>query len=370
MKLRIFLPAIERADAATRFPWLLLDARGEALRAETGPASGMPRAEPVELVLPASRVLFARLALPRVGAGTLRELLPYAVEDRLLADPSQIHAVAGATDTRGETLVAVVDREWLAAMADALRAAGLRPTRAWCESALATPAGEWHLVLAPAQGMLVDGDGVATTFDRGAGDALPLALRIAIDEATARGTRPGAIQVHAREGAPLPDLGRWAGESGVAMAPAVPWETLASGEPAPGAANLLTDELAPRPSLLRQLRVPRLAIGLAAAIVVLQVAFAAAQVWQLGRERAALEARAEAIFREAFPEARAVVDPQLQMERNLAELRRARGLAAGDDFLARLTQAARESDAPLRSLDYAGGKLTVQRGTKVAEARR
>src|SRR5690349_24674900 len=108
----------------------------------------MPRADDVEAILPAGRVLFARLKLPKVNATTLRELLPYAVEDRLLADPSHIHAVAGPTNARGETVVAVVDREWLAAMLAILARAGLKPRRAFSESALlAGGRGDWNLVL-------------------------------------------------------------------------------------------------------------------------------------------------------------------------------------------------------------------------------
>ena len=78
-------------------------------------------------MVPAERVLFARLKLPKVNATTIRELLPYAVEDRLLADPSHIHAVAGARNAHGETVVVVVDREWLRAALDALARAGLVP---------------------------------------------------------------------------------------------------------------------------------------------------------------------------------------------------------------------------------------------------
>src|SRR5215471_2748447 len=77
MKLRIFLPASDRPGGAP-WSWMLLDARGGLLRSDSGPPEDMPRADDVELVLPAARVLFARLALPRVGATTLRDLLPYA----------------------------------------------------------------------------------------------------------------------------------------------------------------------------------------------------------------------------------------------------------------------------------------------------
>src|SRR5258706_10353795 len=107
MKLRVFLPALERPDAATRFAWILFDARRNVLREEATTAANAPRADEVEAVLPASRVLFARLKLPRVNAATIRELLPYAVEDRLLADPSHVHAVAGLRHANGETTVAV-----------------------------------------------------------------------------------------------------------------------------------------------------------------------------------------------------------------------------------------------------------------------
>src|SRR5690242_1513142 len=95
MKLRVFVPPEERPAAAARWSWILLDAGHGPLREGATPISEMPRASDAELVLPAARVLFARLRLPRVGGATLRELLPFAVEDRLLADPSHIHAVAG-----------------------------------------------------------------------------------------------------------------------------------------------------------------------------------------------------------------------------------------------------------------------------------
>ena len=115
MKLRIFIPASERPDPAERLAWKLFDARGELRREDRGALESIPRAKEVELVLPAERVLFARLKLPKVNAATIRELLPFAVEDRLLADPSRIHAVAGSRNGRGETIVAVVDRDWLQA---------------------------------------------------------------------------------------------------------------------------------------------------------------------------------------------------------------------------------------------------------------
>ena len=357
MKLRVFLPAVDRPEPSTDFPWILMDARGQALREGATPLAEAPRADEVEAVLPAERVLFARLELPRVNAATIRQLLPYAVEDRLLADPSHIHAVAGRTNARGETLVAVVDRGWLQLMLTALTQAGLRPRRAWCESALlAGGRGDWNVVCGVERGMLVDDEGVSATFDRAAG--LPLALRIALDESAARGDRPRSVRVHTAGGAPLPDLERWSAESGIPFMPGSRWEAIAAGAPSPGAVDLLQGELTPGAGRAR--RIPRSAMALAAAIAAAHLAFTALDAWRLQRERGWLEARREAIFREAFPEARVVVDPELQMARNLAELRRSRGLSAGDEFLAQLTRAAREGRSPLKSLDYANGKVTAR----------
>jgi general secretion pathway protein L len=157
------------------------------------------------------------------------------------------------------------------------------------------------------------------------------------------------------------------------MEPGTTWEALARGLPAAGAINLLTRDFAAPSARLERLRVPRVALMLAAAIVVVQIAFDGAETWRLARERDRLRASAESIFRATFPEAKVVVDPRLQMQRNLEDLRRSRGVAGGDDFLAGLTRAAREGAVPVRAVDYANGELKIRRATEgapVAEAKR
>jgi general secretion pathway protein L len=357
LKLRIFLPDIDRPEAATRFVWRLFDARGNMLREDTSAIDDMPRADEAEAILPAGRVLFARLKLPKVNTGTIRELLPYAVEDRLLADPSHIHAVAGPRNPRGETIVAVVDRDWLQAMLDAMARAGHRPSHAWSESALlAGGQGDWNVVWGADRGVLVDDEGVAATFDPGVG--VPLAVRLAIDEAAARGNSPTGVRVHTAGNASLPDLAAWSRETGAQFHPGTQWSVIAAGQPWIGSIDLMQGEFSPaRMSGAR--RIPRAAAWLAAALVVFQLGFTAFDAWRLSTERAALEAKRESIFRAAFPEAKVVVDPELQMARNLADLERERGLAAGDEFLSQMTAAARRG-APVRSVEFTNGKLATR----------
>lgn len=371
MRLRIFLPPVERPDAATRFAWMLFDPRHRVLREGVSTLEEIPRGDDVEAVLPASRVLFARLKLPRVGSATIRELLPFAVEDRLLADPAHIHAVAGARGDDGETVVAVIDRAWLQAMVTALTRAGLRPLRAWSESAvLAGGHGDWNLVWSSARGMLVDDDGVPTTFDHDASGVFPLALRLALDEASARGERPQGIRVHTEGGAALPDLDRWTTESGARFTRGTQWEELARDDPDAGAINLLQGDFSPRRA--SRTRLPRAAVWLAVAIAVLQMSLVALDAMRLRHERTRLEQRREAIFRDAVPEARAIVDPELQLSRILVELRRSHGIAVQDEFLGKLSRIAQEPGGLARSIEYSNGKLVVQRAgaAPVAEASR
>ena len=370
MKLRIFLPPVERPDSGTSFPWTLMDDSGNVLREDISTLDRAPRADVHEAFVPASRVLFARLKLPKVSEATIRELLPYAVEDRLLADPSHIHAVAGERSDTGDTLVAVVDRAWLRTMLGALEDANLAVSHAWPESSLAGgERGEWHVVWSARHGMLVDDDGVSATFDHDASGAFPLALRLALDEAAARGSKPTTIRVHAEGAVSLPDLGAWGSESGATFVPGSKWEELSRGKPSASSIDLLQGEFAPRRRSLP--RIPRAAVAIAASIAILQLAFIAFDALRLERERTRLDEEREAIFRAAFPEARVVVDPDLQMSRNLADLKRARGLVVEDDFLVGLTRAARDSNAPAKSIEYSGGKLVVRRGdAPVAEASR
>jgi len=211
---------------------------------------------------------------------------------------------------------------------------------------------------------------VAVAFDRAAAPGIPLAVRVALDEAGARGARPTQVRVHPEGDAPLPDLARWSEESALAFRAGGRWEDIAAGAFPRGTIDLLQGELAPGADEPSRFRLPRAAVALAIVIASLQFLFTALDAWRLSRRHAELTARQEAIFRGAFPDARAIVDPGLQMARNLSRLKRERGLAADDDFLAQATHAAREFPAGgARAITYANGRLEVRRGENLAEAK-
>lgn len=362
MPLRLLLPPIDRPGADTPAAWCLVDARGVALRSGVDALATVPAGELVEAILPASRVLHARLKLPKVSASTLRELLPYAVEDQLLADPAQVHAVTGATLASGETAVAIVDRAWLESALGWVAASGLRCARAVCETALApAAAGCWHVRLDAAGAWLAEDQGHAVAFDAPTDGNPPFAVRIAVSEARERGTPPAEIRVWAAPGATAPDAPAWQAALEVAVRVVAPPPTL-SGVVRADAIDLLTGDIAHRDPRGRALRLPRATWALAATLVLLLAGLYGHEAWRLSREQRALVAEQESLFRTAFPEAKTIVDPPLQLRRNLDDLRRSRGEASTSDFLAAAAEAARSGPVPARKLTYAQGKLEVERG--------
>ena len=80
------------------------------------------------------------------------------------------------------------------------------------------------------------------------------------------------------------------------------------------------------------------ALVLLALIAGLQAAFVVIDAWRLDQRRRAIEGEMTQVFKTAFPKAQAIIDPPLQMQRNLDSMKRERGLSGGDDSRTQLAQ--------------------------------
>jgi general secretion pathway protein L len=107
----------------------------------------------------------------------------------------------------------------------------------------------------------------------------------------------------------------------------------------------------------------RLPLILAGLLALLQVGATATEWWLLSREKQHLQAAMEERFREAFPDARVIVDAPLQMQRNLAELRGTAGQVSPSDFMPLLSRVAPALDADsrgsLRAIRYEASQLSL-----------
>lgn len=387
--LQIYIPEHFAGDASALVPastdapaqacrWVLRDQAGGVLRRGEGPLAAMPKADSVQAVVPASVVLLAQVKVPVRNRRKMFQLLPYIVEEKLMYDPDSIHVAAGPQLPGGETVVAVIDKAWMKRVIGALQSAGLPPWRMWPETLMpAVPLGTWTVVWNGREGFVRTGMVSGQSLDGGSADTPPLGLLLAAQEAAAKGSAPRKINLQLAEGSEQPDLESWATRLGVKVAVTGAWDWSTAAYGLDKGVNLLQGEFTParfEPDSRQRLRIPLILAGI---IVALQLGGGLADWLLLSYEKHQLDSDMQKAFRQAFPEAKVVVDAPLQMQRNLAELRHAQGLSDPEDFLPMLAKAAPVLSQPepvsIQSMQYENGilKMDVQlRGSQTPEQMR
>lgn len=362
MGLRIFLPC-GPASAETPMTWVIVDGKGRAVSRGTGAARALPLVRRAELVVPAERSSAAEAVLPRVTGARLGQALPFLVEDLVADDPSRLHVVP-ARWTPGERVVFhVVERAWLADWCRLLEAAGISPARAVPETlALPWEPGTWSLLRGPGRMVLRTDADRGMAIDCPPGEAASVGLRLALDSC-----RPGgeAAALRVVQYCP-PELTADArfletAFEGVEWLPPVAWD--GSGLLPARLPNLLwgLDRDWSGRGLVRRLRPGFVAL---AATFALQTV-AGGTDWALKvRERDELQVAMREEYLAVFPEARNVVDANLQMRRNLEQMRRSAGSFEASDMLVLLGEFARARPAlpagAIQALRFEVGRLEIR----------
>jgi type II secretion system protein L len=151
------------------------------------------------------------------------------------------------------------------------------------------------------------------------------------------------------------------------MAPILP--------PEAGGIDLLSGRAAASRRMLAAFdaRAWRLPMALAAACVMAWLIGLNLHWIQMGREKDALRRSLESTFRSAFPTAQVVVDPLLQMNRQIADLRARSGQSGPDDFvplMAQLGQALGPAGADaIAGAEFREGRLKVRFQTQRVDGR-
>ncbi|MDO9190693.1 MAG: type II secretion system protein GspL [Sulfurimicrobium sp.] len=343
-------------EAVTIFRWYLRGPQGNLLRSGHDAPGAMPTAGHCHIVLPASRVLLSSVKPPAQNRRKFMQALPYAVEDRIMADPASIHVAAGEVQVNGEMPVAIMDRAWLRRVLDALQSSGIKPVRAEVETLLAPcETGEWTLIWRTHGGFLRQGPHSGIPLDGGDAAHPPAALQLALSAAD---NPPGSIQLFL-DGASAPDLDAWTSSLGIPVKAGGEWQRPAMAE---HGINLLQGEFAARSTHANWLPRLRPALMLASLILGLHVIFTIGDWAMLKFEKHRLTASMEQSFRKAFPDAKVIVDAPLQMRRNLAELRHNSGMMNSNDFLPLLALVTPKlgAQAQLRGLDYQQETLKIK----------
>ncbi len=358
--------------AAARYVRLSLDA--------------LPALKQVTLVFDARDVNLLRVTVPPLSPARVQQALPNLVEDLLLQDAQSCACAVGPRlDDTQQRLVAVIDRAWLEFVVGAFERRGIRVQAAW-PAQLVLPSTSDRMALA----CLNDGLAVRTGVHDGIGwnagadaDARAEAIVCALD-AVAAGAATSAAGTPAVVETP----------TDAAAAPAKPrlrvtafvedgtWQAPVLQAAARAGVDVDVQALAfpvAAPIDLRSARAGTAArrwladvdwrawrVPMAAAVATVLVALAGLNLhWALlANESDRLRAHIEQRYRDAFPGTQVIVDPMLQMQRQVASLRARAGQSGPDDFvplLARFSQAlgAQAIDA-MAAVEFREGRLRVR----------
>ncbi len=362
MQLFISLPDLARFGAETTTHWTLCDASGTVVRSAESSLVEARRVTPhgiqIVALVPASRVVFIETLLPAVSVAKRNQLVRYAIEDKLTIDPSTVHAVvleaseaSRRSKAKGLQIAAAIDRAWFSAALAWLNSAGLEARAAFAETALLpVKKDEWSVQLAAKNAYAKRSDGFAYAIDAGTLAQPPFALTLALNEVA---EKPSAISLFFATTDSLGETDKknlnanWQAALGVPVkisrdsiqdstTKTTAFKRLANLK----SGNLLTGEFAPTRAANAWLQSLKPALALASLMALLHIAFVVGDNGRLERKRNAIENEMRTTFQTAFPQAVTIIDPALQMRRNLETLQRERGILRDDDSRRLLAQLA------------------------------
>jgi general secretion pathway protein L len=311
---------------------------------------------PVYVWTPAADTLLTRAVVPTRSRARILQALPYVLEDQLLDEPEQLH-FAYVREADGALAVAVTKRARLNVWLEILKGAGLRPS-SLCPANLSLPLypQAWSIAFTPKE--LWVRSGAHAGFVANPATDPPPVLMAALTEAAAQNLAPPQLVLFAAPTTVDPDA--WSAT--LALPVVVETRDLRELAVAP-AINLLQADFGQAAHLRQMLRPLRpagvmLAVWLAA-VVVMDVA----EWLRLRHQHNVYSAEMYEIFRQNFPEVKAVLDPAAQMRAQIEALQ-SRGAGPADllPLLTRVAPALKEQAAQmkLQSVKYSERSLTLE----------
>lgn len=368
--LRVRLPDVADPNALIEsletqaLEYVLLEAAaplGSRVTPGTAPLANMPRADTLEVVLPARAVRLVRVKVPRAKAAAVQRALPNLVEDALVGESANAHyALLPGLHAEGRRDVAVTDRGW---MRLARRVAQSFPARrnVCLSEALLVPSVPFIAISTTGQTMAAEGSPVGG-FVRHAQGVLPFtsdAGSLPVELRLLRPSLTDGVSAVPLAGATPEVCKAWAAELDMTLTPSDwDWHNAPAADPA---MSLFQWEFA-RTSAETQAwrRVWRWPLFLASACVVVAIIGLNLHWLKLQREASALRARMSADFSALLPGMSDRGEPLLMVKRQLSRQR-------SDDTFLILSQALAQavptlaSNAPrVKRLEYRDGVLKAE----------
>ncbi len=331
-------PAPDRADA-----WALFDVAGTCVKMGRDRKAAWPGADRIEVVLAATQVRIASVALPLMPASRVAGAAAFALEDQL-AGPTAAHHVAVSTQARdGRVRVAIVARS----LVNEIVGDCPKVTRIVAECDLVPPATDWKWCAREpdAAGFIRRPDGSAFPTDAPSAEGtLPAELALALTQGRRSESPPARVRVEAPF--PAATLARWQRETGIEFIAGTPWRWEAAGPaafagaidllPSASAVSNVASRLEPQRLFAPAFVLAGAALALHVAASVIEWASLRVHAWRDAKEWTSLAAAAGIAPAAAANPAAA----RLALSQRYAQLRHVHGMSAPGDALPLLARAA------------------------------
>lgn len=362
MKIRIYF-SVNWHDSSSPCPWALCDESGTVIRSECSALSEIPKAEEYIAIVAASRFTCVSVPMPAKAKRRWESALPFVAEEYTLTDPEENHVVPGGIQNDGQRSLFIVDKQWLKSLLAACLEAHISLRRVLPEILLPNlPENSWVVVLEGNQGFMRTAAYSGIALDNFDTDHPPLALTLSFNNALPFPPQKIEIRYALNSITDEGVLPRWENLPTAAVL-GEPWDWK-SAPIANNTLNFLWGEFAPKAKLHEWLWKLRPVLWIILAALVIETVGLNLEWLLLSQEKKSVIQNMEKTFRKTFGESTSIVNPALQMQRNITSLRHSVGVTDDADFLPLLDQVSNTlSELPAGSitgLHYEAGRLDME----------
>lgn len=313
--------------------WRVDEAGGAGGEGDLEQAAAQIHSRQVVVIVPVTDCPLFQVTLPTRNRARMAQAIPYALEDRLSEDVDDLHFAIGKPDSDGSVSVAVVSHARMEQWLLQLQQTGIRPRRL-VPDVLCLPLhpGAWTGLLEPGSLLLRQGSQQGIALDS---PNLTQLLPLALDDVGEH--LPDRLQLlNCDDSTELPplELALETEECG-----GTPLHHLIAGYDQGHNIDLLQGRYSPSEQAAKLWRTWRIVVFLGLLWLTVSVVTTAMENQRLAAEELGLRQAVTEVYRQTFPEQTSIVDPRLQMDRNLAALRQG-GSGSGGQFLSLLAKAA------------------------------
>lgn len=350
-----------RPDSAT---WSHVSNQGELTSRITSgtlqEAAAAAEQHKVVVLLDSTNVHLNHVRLPTSNRQKMLRAIPYALEDQLAEDIDDFHFVVGKTDPHYGTPVAGIRKDTLEKLLADFQQAGISVDTI-IPDAICTPvtAGQWSVLFHEDKALVHFESLIGTVIDA---VNLPVLLGASLSKAE---NKPAKIVCFYLDGAE-PELPEEDSDTAVETIRIAynthPLVVFCGEYEKAKSLNLLQGKYKPKRKSTGHWYRWRLAASLAAIWLVLYSTITLFELNRYDNRNTELGIQIEDIYKKTFPDSKRIVNPRVQMEQRLDDLRSGGG-TQGSHFLALLTDAvpivAAQQGINVQSIDFRNNRMEM-----------